>query len=146
MTMEQVRAFLDPDEPNYATAAVELGPDAMPYLQELAGGDDPLLASKAVYLAGLIGGDEAQPILNDAVEHSDPTVRVSAAASVQNLDDERALELGRRLLDDDDLGVRKVAVNAAAQIESADVRGALQKQVRSDQDEVIRSMADRLGD
>jgi HEAT repeat protein len=146
MTMEQVRAFLDPDEPNYSAAALELGPDAMPYLGELAGGDDPLLASKAVYLAGLIGGDEAQPILNDAVEHADPTVRVSAAASVQNVGDAQALELGRRLLDDEDLGVRKVAVNSAAQIESADVRGALQKQIRSDHDEVIRSLADRLDD
>jgi HEAT repeat protein len=146
MTMEQVRAFLDPDEPNYSAAAVELGPDAMPFLSELAGGDDPLLASKAVYLAGLIGGDEAQQILKDAVEHSDPTVRVSAAASVQNVGDEQALELGRRLLDDDDLGVRKVAVNSAAQIESADVRGELQKQVESDKDEAIRSLASRLGD
>jgi HEAT repeat protein len=106
----------------------------------------PLLASKAVYLAGLIGGDEAQPILNGAVEHSDPTVRVSAAASVQNLGDEQALELGRRLLDDDDLGVRKVAVNSAAQLESPEVRGELQKQAEADKDEAIRSLADRLRD
>jgi HEAT repeat protein len=146
MTMEEVRAFLDPDEPNYSAAALELGPDALPYLGELARGEDPLLASKAVYLAGLIGGEEAQPILTDAAEHSDPTVRVSAAASVQNVGDDQALELGRRLLDDDDLGVRKVAVNSAAQIESSDVRGELQKQAESDEDETIRSLAPRLSD
>lgn len=144
MTMEQVRAFLDPEEPDYATAGVTLGPDALPHLEELAGGDDPMMASKAVYLAGLIGGDDARPILTAAAEHSDPVVRVSAAASVQNLDDDAALELGRRLLDDDDIGVRKVAVNAASRIESADVRNALQERVRSDQDEYIRSLADRL--
>lgn len=144
MTMEEVRAFVDPEEPDYAAAAPALGPDALPYLAELGAGDDPMLASKAVYLAGLIGGEEAQPILTRAVEHQDPAVRVSAAASVQNLEEDMALELGRQLLGDDDLGVRKVTANAAAQIESPDVRGALQEQVRSDRDEVIRSMAERF--
>lgn len=144
MTMEEVHAFLDPDEPDYAAATLALGSDALPHLAELAAGDDSMLASKAVYLAGLIGGDQAQPILTRAVEHPDPVVRVSAAASVQNVDDDAALELGRQLLDDEDAGVRKVAVNAAARIESADIRLTLREQARSDQDEFIRSLADRL--
>jgi hypothetical protein len=50
----RVRAALEPEEPDYAAAA-QLGP-AVPHLQTLIQGDDPMLASKASYLASLIQG------------------------------------------------------------------------------------------
>jgi hypothetical protein len=37
VTMEQVRAFLDPEEPDYQQAA-QLGPEALPHLEELGEG------------------------------------------------------------------------------------------------------------
>jgi hypothetical protein len=46
ITMNAVRAHLDPDEPDY-TKAAELGPDAIPYLEEIVNGTDTMLASKA---------------------------------------------------------------------------------------------------
>lgn len=144
MSMEDVRTFLDPDEPDYAAAALALGPDAQPDLAELAAGDDPMMASKAVYLAGLIGGDEAPAILTRAAEHPDATVRVSTAATVRNLEGDAALQLGQRLLRDDDVGVRKVAVRSAGQIDSSNVRARLQEVAQADPDERIRSLAGEL--
>ena len=44
VSMEQVRAHLDRDEPDYPAAA-QLGPEALPHLRQLAQGDDPMLAS-----------------------------------------------------------------------------------------------------
>lgn len=46
VTMNDVRAQLDPDEPNY-DAAVQPGAEALPVLEQLVRGDDPMLAAKA---------------------------------------------------------------------------------------------------
>lgn len=144
MTMQQVRVYLDPDEPDYPAAALALGTDALPQLAELAAGDDPMLASKAVYLAGLIGGDEAPRILSRAAEHADPVVRVAAAASLRNLADEAAADLGQQLIRDDDAGVRKVTARSVALLADRDLRARVRRAVEADPDEDIRSLADEL--
>ena len=43
----QVRKYLDPEEPDYKAAAAALGAEALPVLESLVRGADPLLASKA---------------------------------------------------------------------------------------------------
>ena len=53
VTMKQVRAALDPEEPDYEKAA-KLGPEALPHLEKLISRKDPNLASKAASLAGMI--------------------------------------------------------------------------------------------
>jgi hypothetical protein len=60
ITMRDARAQLDPEEPDYHQAA-ELGPAALPLLEQLVRGADPMLAAKAAYLASLIppGHDRA---------------------------------------------------------------------------------------
>jgi hypothetical protein len=58
VTMEQVREKLEPIEPGYIEATM-FGPDAMPFLEQLANGGDPMFAPRAVHLASLIGGDGA---------------------------------------------------------------------------------------
>lgn len=106
VSMEDVRKVLDPDEPDYAAAA-QLGEDALPHLEELVRGNDPMLASKATYAASLIsGGADA---VATAADSEDPIVRVAAAAAARNLTPERAEPLLRRLSDDEDAGIRKVA-------------------------------------
>lgn len=49
ITMNDVRALLDPDEVDYSEAQ-KLGPEAIPFLMELVQGGDLGLASKAAYL------------------------------------------------------------------------------------------------
>lgn len=142
--MDEVRSFLDPDEPDYPAAAVALGEDVLPELAELSAGDDPGLASKAVYLAGLIGGDRAPEILREAMGHDDPVVRVAAAGALRNLDDETALDLALELLSDEDAGVRKVTVQSAARLESPEVRSRVREVAESDADEYVRALAKQL--
>jgi hypothetical protein len=60
--MNEVLAYLEPDEPNYAQAA-KLGQDALPYLKEIIDNQDVMLASKAAYLVSLIKSDESISIL-----------------------------------------------------------------------------------
>ena len=107
--MKDVRALLDPDEPDYG-AVTTLGDEAMPYLEELAGNDDdPMMASKATYAASLIGGDRATDTVAQAARSDDPIVRVAAAAAASNLSADDASGVLQSLVSDADPGVRKVA-------------------------------------
>jgi HEAT repeat protein len=145
MTLDEVRALIDPDEPDYARAAAVVSDDDVAHLATLAAGDDVMLASKAVYLAGLVGGDEAAAVVRQAADHDDPTVRVSAAAAIKNLPDAPAMEVGRHLLRDDDVGVRKVVLQSAARLESAQVRADLLDSAADEDDPYLRELAARLG-
>jgi hypothetical protein len=107
VTMKEVREALDPEEPNYQRA-MALGPEALPHLEVLVGSDDPMLASKATYLASLIEDARAADVVQKAARSPDPVVRVAAAAAAPNLGAGGAGVL-RELAADSDPGVRKVA-------------------------------------
>jgi hypothetical protein len=113
VTMAKVRALLDLDEPKYGEAA-KLGAKAIPHLKTLVREGDPMLASKATYLASLIQSDQAPDVVKAAAESSNPVVRVAAAAAARNLPDAATEEVLASLSTDEDAGVRKAAVRAAA--------------------------------
>jgi len=112
VTMAKVRALLDLDEPKYDEAA-KLGARAIPHLKTLVREGDPMLASKATYLASLIQSDRSLEVVKAAAESSDPVVRVAAAAAARNLPDAATDEVLASLSSDEDAGVRKVALKAA---------------------------------
>ena len=137
VSMEDVRRAIDPEEPDYVRAAGELGPDALPFLAELASSEDAMIASKAVSLAGLIGGEGSIPIVEIAAEAGPPEVRVVAAVAAGRLGGkaERAL---LRLLEDEDLGVRKYAVRAVPKRATGRLRDALEQMAESESDPSLR--------
>ena len=89
VTLQQVRAYLDADEPAYQEAA-RLGVDALPHLETLVESPDTLLAAKAAYLAGLIDGARSLPVLTRAARSADRLVRSAAAATAAHLPPETA--------------------------------------------------------
>ncbi|MDQ0000581.1 HEAT repeat domain-containing protein [Pseudarthrobacter sulfonivorans] len=111
ITMEAVLKVLEPDEPNYDKAA-SLGPDALPHLRSLVQGNDPMLAAKAAYAASLLEGDQGKDVVAAAAQSETASVRVAAAAAANNLPSESAAEVLMDLVDDDDSGVRKVALSS----------------------------------
>jgi HEAT repeat protein len=126
VSMEDVRAALDPDEPDYQAAASMLGEGAVPFLRALVEGEDPMLGSKAAYLAGLIGGDDATAVVVAAAHHDDATVRVAAASSTQHLSDDETEAVLVDLLGDSDAGVRKLAHRALPDEPSEELETALE--------------------
>lgn len=108
VTMQEVRAVLEPEEPDYGAAAA-LGDEALPHLRQLVNGDDMMLASKATYAASLIGGEQAVEITQEAANSADPAVRVAAAAAAANLDAPAASHVLEGLVADEDPGVRRIA-------------------------------------
>lgn len=112
VTMKQVRQLLDPDEPDYAEAA-KLGSAAVPHLEALVRTAEPMLASKATYLASLILAEGSENVVRAAAQSAEPIVRVAAAAASRNMRANIAGEVQAMLKDDPDQGVRKLAMRSA---------------------------------
>jgi HEAT repeat protein len=140
VTMNDVRQFLDAEEVDYQAASL-LGPDALPLLDELVRGDDPMLASKATYLASLIPGEGQAAILAEAASSGDATVRVAAATGLANLDEEAAAPLADGLLADADVGVRKQAVRSAGGFDSPAMAARVRQVADADPEGFLRSIA-----
>ena len=139
-TMQQVLAQLDVDEPNY-TALAALGPDAIPHLKVLVRSDDPGVASKAAYLATLIDSNESADVIEAASASSHETVRVAAAAGMRNLAPAQAGPWVEKLLDDDDAGVRKQALQTVSALGMSGLEPKVKKMASSDPEKGIRQIA-----
>jgi hypothetical protein len=154
VTLNQVRAHLMPEEPDYAKAAAELGPEALPVLRDLVAGGDTHLGSKAAYLASLLDAPGSADVLLVAAESPHPVVRVAAASGVRHLSagredvaddaDDPLDEVLDRLLRDDDYGVRKVAVQSLNASRHPKARERLSRVASADPDEKMRGIASRL--
>ena len=119
VSMHDVRRVLDPEEPSYEAAA-KLGTEALPHLQALVAGADPMLASKATYAASLLEGAAGEDVVRTAAQSDDPVVRVAAAAAARNLPAESASDVLAQLVRDADSGIRKVARASAARGRQSD--------------------------
>ncbi len=135
--MTDVRGHLELDEPDYAAAA-EIGVDALPHLQTLVNGNDVILASKATYLASLIKDRGAADVLRQAATHTDPVVRVAAAAAVKNLAVEEVDTVIVPLLADGDVGVRKVAIKSIPDSRSHSLTDTIQSAAADEADPELR--------
>jgi HEAT repeat protein len=145
VTMKQVRAALDPEEPDYAKAA-KLGPGALPHLEKLIGGKDPGLASKAASLAGMVGDERAARVLEKAARHKDVRVRVAAAHSAQYLPPLDASRILSTLLADDDVGVQKVALKSVARgvAVTAELRSSVETLAKRQAHPAIRDLSSEV--
>jgi HEAT repeat protein len=125
VTMEQVRAALDPEEPDYEKAA-KLGPETLPHLEKLIARKDPHLASKAASLAGMIKDERAARVVEKAAKHEDARVRVAAAHSAQYLSPPDASRVLVAALADKDVGVQKVALRSVPKELSPELRSKIE--------------------
>ena len=141
ITMQDVRVWLDPDEPNYAGAARSLGPAALPLLLELVRGGDLGLASKATSLASRIQSDKSVEVLAAAAATTEPILRVAAAGALHYLKPAHAERLLTALKTDPDPGVRKVMVKSAAQVKSPRAAALLKQMSAADPEPFVREKA-----
>lgn len=126
VTMDDVLRVLDPDEVDYA-AASELGPAALPFLMTLVQGDDPGMAAKAAYLAGVLEGELSEQVVTAAAVSDDARVRVAAAHAASMLAPAPASRVLGVLLLDPDAGVQKLALRSVSAGLSPDLREKIQE-------------------
>ena len=140
VTMKQVLAEIDREEPNYAAFA-KLGASALPHLQMIVAAEDPLKAAKAAYAASIIGGPGAVELLRIAAEHHDPQVRIAVAQGLANMAQVAPSELVMKSLDDPDPGVRKLGLRTAGQLKRPEFAARVAEIQKDDPAEHLRSEA-----
>ncbi|QIG39407.1 hypothetical protein G5T42_07850 [Microbacterium sp. 4R-513] len=145
VTREDVLEALAPDEIDYNAVAEHLGPPAVPILRELIGEGDPAIAPKATYLVARIPSDETPSAIRDAATAAEPLVRLAAASVAPAVGVADAPELLGRLLEDDDVGVRKQALDSAARFrDHDDIKVRLEKIAIGDDERDLRNLAERV--
>lgn len=140
VTMKQVRACLDPEEPNYPESA-KLGAEAVPHLKKLVAGADAMLASKAAYLASLIPVESSLEVLENAARHGDATVRVAAAAAMSNVPGDLGSDVLAPLVGDADVGVRKVALASVRSGGGEALRARVEEAARSETEPGLQALS-----
>ena len=140
ITMAVVRSALDSEEPNYESAK-SLGFEALPLLEELAASKDILLASKAVYLAGLINGELSSTILERAAIHENPILRATAASIVGQLNSKISNRLLLTLLNDSELSVQNTALKFLPPNLSSELTQSIERIAHEHTEPTIKKMA-----
>jgi HEAT repeat protein len=142
--MQDVVRSLMPDEANLNQAAAALGPEALPHLEVLVRGPDPMLASKATYVAGLLRDPRTVQVLQIAAASTDRMVRLTAAATAQHLPPDQAGVILARLLSDSDPEVRRIAIESIPSQATPDVLKVLETLALTDPYAFIRDLAAQL--
>jgi HEAT repeat protein len=140
VTMQQVLAEIDREEPDYALLA-RMGNDALPHLQALLASSEGLKASKAAYAATLIGGAAALPVVRSAAAHHDPQVRIAVASGLGQMPGTVPSDLVLQALGDADVGVRKLALRSATVLGHPDFRQRVDEIARADPADHLRVQA-----
>jgi HEAT repeat protein len=113
MTREEMQIALSRDEPDYAELAGRLDASDLPLLREFAASEDLMLATKAVYLASLVPGDEAAADIVDAAARSqNELLRIAAASALSNIASERRNGIALTLIDDSSIEIQKLTLRA----------------------------------
>lgn len=140
-TLDEIRKELDKDELDYPELAHTYGPAVLPHLRALVAEDEPRIAPKAAYLAGIISTDASHEVVALAARSRHDVIRVAAAAAARSLPAEHGVSLTSRLLDDSDSGVRIRAMKSAAAINSPELTARLKTMSEQDHDATVRGLA-----
>jgi|SRR5262245_35073210 len=140
-TLDEVRKEIDKDELDYPELALALGPAVLPQLRTLVAEDEPRIASKAAYLAGLISEGNSPDIVALAARSRHDVVRVAAAAAAAKLPTQQAVNVTLQLLNDSEAGVRIRAMKSAASIDEPALAARMKAISEQDKDPHVRDYA-----
>ena len=139
VSFEQVVDHLRREEPNYQQAA-HLGSEAVPHLMRLIQEGDPNLGSKATYLAAYINAEQSAEAVELAAISREPLLRIAAASSLRRLT-HLPEPLAARLLDDEDVGVRKWTLRTLNEKPIPTLKTKVQNIAQNDPEIALRQLA-----
>src|SRR5262245_49041350 len=140
MTMDELRAQLSSIEPDESTYA-GIGAEEVGMLRELLDDDEAWLAARAVHALSRIDDPGARDALAEAAGKPRMEVRVAVATSSSNMPAETSDQVLAGLLADDHSAVRKWAINAVSERNSAAVREQVTALAANEPDDRLRSLA-----
>lgn len=139
--MGTVLQIINSEEPDYDQAQA-LGSEVLVPLSDLIQGKDILLASKAVSLASRIKSEKIIELLTLTASRPEPEIRVAVAGGLGNLAGQPIDDLLNQLLDDQDSGVRKFAIEAFALTQTKGAKDKVQAIAKNDPEPFLRTLAD----
>lgn len=145
MLKNKLIELLDRDEPDYKSAA-NLGAESLPYLLKLIKKGGARLAPRAVYTASLINDEKVSELLSEGTNSSIVDVRVAVAAAIRNRPQLEDTNTMRILLNDTDVGVRKVTLKSIAEsdLQNHIINSELKRMVETESNAYVRSLADKV--
>ena len=141
LEINELRSLLNRYEPDFRKLAAILQPDDLPQLIELVQGNERTLAARAAYAITLVHDEAAVAALDTAANSSVDTVRIAAASGLKHLKGFDVADLARRLLADEDLGVRKLAIKSAKALGLDALKPALEAVASNDAEPGLRDLA-----
>jgi HEAT repeats len=139
-TYEQVRQILsaiEPDEEMYHQISAE----DLQHLQRMLHDPEPWRAARAIHAASRMGSVGAQAMVSGAVADTRREVRAAVAMAAQWLAPEASNALLEKLLDDEDLSIKKLAIKSVSRTASPALLRTLKTLSESSGNEHIKSLA-----
>ncbi|MCA5892922.1 hypothetical protein LEP48_06080 [Isoptericola sp. NEAU-Y5] len=138
MTLDELRRLLDADETQYDAIAARLTPDDLPTVRELAHDENPLRASKAVYLASLLGGAD---VVVEAATADDPILRAASASALTNLPPRERAGIAEKLVGRGDVAVDKLVIRSLEGAVPSALADRLRRLSTASPSELVRSLS-----
>lgn len=111
LSKDEIIKLINVDEPDYPEIVSKLSAEDVPILIELSTDANPAIATKAISCLGLMRSERSLAGLQQVVNSPDPVKRIAAANALSNMMSvQGSAQLVDKLLDDNDIGVRKFAL------------------------------------
>jgi len=135
---------LSNEEPRYSEILAKLDEDAVAYLSELSKGKDTMLATKAIFLAGLYNKPSGHAIVESAAKSTVLLKRIASASALEYMPEEKRDKLAEKLIGDADVSIQKLVIKAAGTSKSPKLRAKFSKLAKDSPAKFIRDLTSAL--
>jgi HEAT repeat protein len=146
-TKDELIKLINLDEPDYPEIVAKLTKDDIPILAELAQDPNLAIATKAISCLGFMNDDRAFAGVEKAAKSNDPVLRVAATHALRNMTSRPATEkLLDKLLDDDDIGVKKFALKTVEASKLSNLKEKVKQMHSKETNEHIKNLSKQVMD
>ncbi len=146
-TKDELIKMINLDEPDYPEIVARLSKDDIPLLNELAVDPNPAIATKAISCLGFMNDDRAFAGVEKAAKSSNPVLRVAASHALRNMSSRPAAEkILDKLLDDDDIGVKKFALKTVEASKFSGLKEKVRQMHAKEPNEHLKTLSKQVMD
>jgi hypothetical protein len=135
---------LSNEEPQYFEILAKLDEKAIAYLSVLSKGKDTMLATKAIFLAGIYNKPSGNAIVESAAKSTVLLKRIASASALEYMPEEKRNKLAEKLIDDPDISIQKLVIKATGNSKSAKLREKFTKLSKDSPSKFIRDLISAL--
>lgn len=142
-TIEQLKTLLSFIEPE-PSLNLEITIEDIPNLAKLSLSKDLIISMRAVEQLSKINDDDAFKAIQTALKQDIPVLKIAAALGAKYYSKSNFNKLIPKLLEDQDVGVRKVTLNSLPKVIDASVKLQVKKMIVNDKSEMIQKLAKKI--